>query len=324
MQLLGDKYGTNGLRDAFDSSLGSDLTNFYDFCRTPRYDADSGYRVYRLRGLDPFAFAFCEKNIWMRTEYTLVYLAEDISELYRFMSPASTCFCDTAGNIIHELLYMCGKRRFEPLHLTPEAFLTLSRVPYLTEAVFAGTKPTLNCDITVATEHTLRSLRDGPLLHGTHIILSVNESVSEVRTDTALLTLPLEAYIVLLVLSLSICSAMSCSRSIRVTLTRFHGAAELLISTRTKRLSRDAVWHSTDELSCFPHPVDSFSQIASTVAVTSGLDISYSYSSESGEMHIRILIGGDIPPAADFKYSDPTETVSHLIDDIYTLYKAKD
>jgi len=313
-------YDINGLRSAFDKALGNEIFSFKEFCKAKSGKKNSKYRIYRVFGLDGYLYAFCEKNSFLHDEYTFVYLARDISEFYRFMSPSSSYYSDSAGRIIYELLYLRDKQRYEPLSITPEAFLTLSRIPHLTKAIFENRQPIQNCDICIATEHTLSHLRSSPLFCDSVLRFNVRDPLFENYSDKSLLKIPLEAFVATLLLSAAIASALSCDRLIDVTLTLLYTSASVRITTHSDKFDCSVKCLGIQDLSVFSHPVDSFSRIAFVIAMISELDISYSYNKNSEELSLDIVIGGEIPPDADFKYWDPTDTINHLTDDIQKLY----
>ncbi|MBR5253130.1 MAG: hypothetical protein IKV39_04550 [Clostridia bacterium] len=320
LSAMRENHGINGLRATFDSALGNETLSFKEFCKTKSNEKSGKYRIYRVFGIEGYLYAFCEKNVFLDDEYTFVYLARDISEFYRFMSPSSSYYSDTVGKIIYELLYLREKQRYEPTSITPEAFLTLSRIPYLTEAIFENRQSAQNCDICIAAEHTLSHLRSSPLFRDATLRFSVNDPVFIAYSANSLLGIPLEAFVAVLLLSVAIASALSQDRTINVSLTQLCSSATVRITTHSDKFDQDVKCLGIQELCLFSHPVDSFSRITSVIAMVSEFGISYSYNKATGELALDIVIGGEIPPDADFKYRDPTDTINNLTDDIQNLY----
>ncbi len=312
-------YDMDGLRTAFDKALGRELQSFRDFCRVSEAQGDIGYRIYRLSGFSEYLFAFCEKNLLHGDEFTMVFLANDISEFYRFMSQSSKYFRETANRIIYELLYARNKHIYAATSITPEAFLSLSRVPHLAEAILKDCRDSRFCDICAVTEHALAQLYKNTMFGSSSIRFSMNEPVYDTSADTSFINLPLEAYISVFLLSMGIASSLSSDHSIDVVLTRLSGSADITISTHTNRSVTESDYCNIDELSAISYPVDSFSRIASVIALIADLKVRFSYRADSQELALHIVIGGEICPAADFKYSDPTDDIDTVLREMSDL-----
>lgn len=320
VSVIPQDHGLNAIRSVFDSALGEELSSFKEFCNDRSNDKIRKYRIYRLFGLKGYLYAFCEKNTFLDGEYTFAYLARDISEFYRFMSPASSYYSDTAGKIIYELLYLRDKQRYAPTSITPEAFLTLSRTPYLAQAIFNNRQPAQNCDICIAVEHTLSSFQSSPLFRDSVLRFNVNDTTFDSCCGKSLLSIPLEAFASVLLLSVSIASALSCDRTVDVTLTELCSSVAVRITTHSDKFEGSIQGVGIQDLSPLPHPIDSFPKIASVIAMVADIGVTYSYNTVREELSLDIILGGEIPPDADFKYRDPTATIGHLTEDIQKLY----
>ena len=87
LSAMRENHGINRLRTAFENALGNEICSFKEFCRVKSNEKSGKYRIYRVFGIEGYLYSFCEKNTFLNDEYTFVYLARDISEFYRFMSP---------------------------------------------------------------------------------------------------------------------------------------------------------------------------------------------------------------------------------------------
>lgn len=318
---ISKNHGLNAIRSVFDSALGHELYSFKEFCKAKSINNSRPYRIYRVFGLEGYEYAFCEKNTFLNNEYTFVYLARDVSEFHKFITPSSSCYSNTADKIIYELLYLRNKQRYAPVCITSEAFLTLSRIPFLTEAIFDNRQPFQNCDICIATEHILAHLHSSPLFRDYFLHFNVNEASFDYGEDKSLLNIPLEAFVTVLLLSVSIASALSCDRTLDVTFTKLRSSAAIRINTHSDKIERSVHDEGIQELSHLPRPIDSFSKIATVIAMVTGLGTTYSYDETRKELSLDIVLGGEIPMEADFKHRDPADIIDHLTEEIQTLYE---
>lgn len=309
----------NELRDAFNKALGGEIQSFRDFCADHSSCGNMEYKVLRLTGFPGYMYGFCEKNQLLGGEYTMVFLSNDISEFYRFMSPSSSYYNKAANRIVYELLYAKNKRLYKPTVITSEAFLSLNRIPYLADAILEDRRTYRRCDICAVTEHTLSHLYRNPMFGLSTVQFHINDPVLDTSSDTAFIDMPLEAYVALLLMSMAIIGMASSDHSISIVLTRMSGSSDITVATYTDKLIPEAEWGDIDSLSVLPHPVGDFARIASIVSKIADLGMTFSFHKGTHLLSLSIVIGGEIASAADFKYSDPSEDIEILVREVSDL-----
>ena len=114
-------------------------------------------------------------------------------------------------------------------------------------------------------------------------------------------------------------SSLSASHSIKVCVAFYSYAADVEIVTETDKISKDIDLAGLGFLRSVGVR-EGLIRAAETIAYISGIDVSVSYEQMTGKLSVVIGLGYEMQSMPDFKYSDPLENVSAVIDEIADIY----
>ncbi|MBE6618017.1 MAG: hypothetical protein E7627_08800 [Ruminococcaceae bacterium] len=294
------------LRHELFSSLGKNLRAFQEFCEIRSAESAGDYRIFKLkRRFGNYLYLYCEKNIISGAVANMVFPAEDQSDFYSFLSPSSGYFRTITDRIVYEILCLKNRNYYALTSVSPEAFLVMSRAPFLVETLLGDHTSARFCDILDVTRRTLESISANPSVSTSEITL---ES-SNYGDSTPLIKLPVEAFAAVVQMAVVISVALSEDHRIDARVSRHEGFAEVKISTVTNRLNSALASCDICALENQLSPLGSYAKIASIIAHIAEFDADISFDAETKKLSVVIAAGLAKQPLPDFKFSDPSEHI---------------
>lgn len=296
-------------------SLGKNLPAFRDFCEIGGESSAGEYIIFKLkRRFGNYLYLFCEKNIVSGTVVNMVFPAEDQSDFYSFLSPSAHYFRSIADRIIYEILYIQNRHYYALTSVSPEAFLIISRAPFLAETILAGHVTRKFCHIAEVTERIFDCISAFPGLASTNIILD-----TAADTTNCLVKVPVEAYATVVQLATSLSAAMSDDHTVVAKLSWGEGHAELELSTVTGRINSAIDSSDLCAIENGTAPLGSYAKIASIISSIADIDTSVSFDPREKKLSLVISTGLEKLPLPDFKFSDPTENIGKICGEVQFL-----
>lgn len=297
------------LRHDLFASLGKNLRAFQEFCEINSEESAGEYRIFKLkRRFGNYLYLYCEKNIISGAVANMVFPAEDQSDFYSFLSPSSGYFRSITDRIVYEILCIKNRNYYALTSVSPEAFLVISRAPFLVETLLGNHTSSRFCDILDVTRRTLECISEFPSVSTSEIILESSNS----NDISPLIELPVEAFAAVVQMAVAISAALSEDHRIDARVSRHEGFAEVEISTATSRLNSQLESCDICALENQLSPLGSFAKIASIISHIAEFDADISFDARTKKLSVVIAAGLPKQPLPDFKFSDPTEHI-HLI-----------
>lgn len=293
------------LKHAFFSSLGGNLRAFRRFCENDS-DTDS-YRIYKLNRMGEFGFAFCEKSTIGGALVTVVFLAEDQSEFYGFLSPESRYFKNLYDRFAYELLYIKDNNIHSVTSVSPDTFMVLSRVPHLVESLFGKNDSTEHCNVIDFTKSAVEKLSFAQQLRSNEICFS-EKHFDDV--PHSIVRLPSVPFAFLLYMAVSVSSALSDNHKITVSASSLGKSSEIEISTSSHRFSEDVPLCDISVLEDIIPSVTNFAKIIPIISNIADIDSKFSFTQDGNVLSLVFGINYESSPTPDFKFSDPTEHIT--------------
>ena len=305
------------LRHELFSTLGKNLRAFEDFCHIAQEESAGEYRIFKLkRRFGNFLYVFCEKNIISGSVVNMVFPTEDQSDFYSFLSPSSKFFRNISDRIIYELLYIKNRNYFELTSVSPEAFLVISRAPFLVETLLSNNSTVRFCDVLEVTEKIIENISDFPTVASSKITV---EPIGE--SSSSLIELAVEAYAAVFQMVVAISAALSKDHQIITRVSCNSNYAEVEISTTTDRLNHAIEDTDISALENSLSPLGSYAKIASIISHIAEFDCNVRFDENTKVLSLFISIGFEKSPMPDFKFSDPTEYIELISTEVQSLLK---
>lgn len=309
------------------SLRSGDRRRFTEYCAEPLSPEDGSVscEIFSPAGLPSFRYAFCEKNVSDGHRFTTVFLAEDMGQFRRLMSPASLSYSRTTERIIREILLLAGEPDPSSTALTPETILALRVFPTVLRSVMEPGRGSGLCDVFRITETVVQNLRETPLFLHTSLEFRSAES------DPALRIIELSADLYVHVLTSLLTAMMTLSVDHTIVLdvkpfAVFIGNAPLAIDVTLSTVVRDPCDYRNDSGSlkalAFPGSVnETLLSVASVLACIAGIETSVRVDYSTQELNVCLTINPEsnrqIP---GFKYRDPYRSAGTVVAEFFDFF----
>lgn len=307
-----------------------DRKRFLEFCTAPFLSGSdaSSCEIFPTGALSSLRFAFCEKNRIGERTLTTVFLAENIGQFRRLMSPALPGCSEITGRILRELLYLAGDAGADPLVLTPDTVFALRIFPKTLRAVTQPARGKGCCDIFRITEAVIDGLRKSPLFLQTTLSFRSPDS-----TDPSLriLELSAELYVHVLTSLLTALTAISADHILSLDIQPFavfsaHAplAADVTVTTavRTPEDFRQT-GTSLTTLAQRGSVGEILLTAATVLAYTAGLEIGVRTDPQTQKLCVSLTVNSETSrPADGFKYRDPYACVPEILAELLPLWES--
>ena len=306
------------LRHMFLKSLGRSREGFFRFCASPC--SKPAFRLYGLTGAGPFRAAFAEKAVLLSTPVTAVFLAPSATAFYRLMSPSSAYASDAVNRILFELTWLMhgGSPAFSSL--SPEVFSVAARIPRLAEALFSRRCGVQCCDLGIILRTLSSSLCGIPALENCRVDLSAGASVGGLPDYRA--EMSVEAFVSVLTALLCLAADLTTDGDLSLSLTD-HGIIREVSLRFCTACPFPAGEEGADALYALPEHYHGHVRYITALCVLTHMDLSVLCRDRGGgirELDLSVLIGGELPPILDFKYSEPERAVPGILRETAALF----
>lgn len=313
--------GIRGLEHEFLLSLGRELKIFKAFCAKKYASDNTDYKIFKLSFRD-YLYAFCEKDVLLGGCFNMVFLSRNVCDFYSFMSPASVYYRSVSDKLIYELLCLGSDDGVRISRLTPEATLAFSKIPHLAREIFDNCCHPRYCDILKITEQAVTLLRCKQPGDATDVSITAKYSVTPdtphneiVDKSAAIIEMPPNAYVSVLLLIINILTAASSDHRITITVHFFGNAAEVELSTISDRMCVEVRGGSLNFIGENVKSIANCVKLASVISYIAGINAVASYANTTSLLKVTLGIGLDVKPTPDYKFSDPYENVPYVIDE---------
>ncbi len=318
----------DAMRERFLCSLRSgDRKRFLEYCTDPIIPDDRSVtcEIFSPSALPSFRYAFCEKNYTGSEFFTTVFLAEDMGQFHRLMSPTSIAYSRTTERILREILLLAGNPTPEPSALMPDSILALRLFPAALRAVTAPEHAKGFCDIYRITEAVVRNLQESPLFLRTTLRLTPLETAPSLR----ILEFCSDLYVHILTSLLTVLMTVSADHTITLDIRPFAVlfenaplAADITLSTAVR--DPEDFRNDSGSLKALAKPgsaAETLMTVAAVLAYTSGLETSVRVDPSTRELRVCLTVNPAANrPAVGFKYRDPYGCVPAITAEVLEYY----
>lgn len=305
----------DAIGERFLHSLRSgDRKRFLEYCTEPLFpDSRSvSCEIFSPSALPSFRYAFCEKNVTGGQFFTTVFLAEDMGQFHRLMSPASIAYSRTTERILREILLLAGEPDPEPSALMPDTILALRVFPTALRVLMEPERGKGLCDVYRITEAVVRNLRESPLF--LHTTFRFPSSSAEADPSLRILEFSAELYVHILTSLLTVLMTISADHILTLDVRPFTVLSEnapLAADITLTTIVRHPEDYRNDSGSLRSLAVpgsasETLLTVAAVLAYTAGFETSVRVDYRTQKLSICLTVNPDSDrPATGFKYRDP-------------------
>ena len=316
------------LRRAFFKGLRRSREAFRRFCADSTGDGD--FRIWPVSGFGPFRYVFAEKTVLLGEQITVVFASPSVTGFYRLISPSSRYAADTVNRVLFEFLYLMDGGSPSFSRLSPEIFTAVRLLPRLSETLFSRRCAARLCDLEKIVSAVWDNVAKTPVGDSFRITFEKKRTVPE--NSGVITELPLEAFVSVLTVLTGVLGDISSDALVKAVL-KDHGAIrEITLEVLTSCIPDPdlALSEGADALFLLPEDFHPKIRYISAICLLARLDLQIACpaagpSLPNGKRPERrltatLIVGGELPPDLDFKYSDPTESVPGVVGETVLLF----